>query len=101
MKHQTASNGKEAVEIVQKEAFDFILMDINMPVMNGIEASQKIREFDKKTPIIALTATDFEDPQNEVYRYGVNSIIVKPYETELLLHSLLRELAPIISEKTT
>jgi signal transduction histidine kinase/CheY-like chemotaxis protein len=101
MKHQTANNGKEAVDIVQKELFDFILMDINMPVMNGIEASQKIREFDKKTPIIALTATDFEDPQNEVYRYGVNSIIVKPYETELLLHSLLRELAPIISEKTT
>lgn len=92
MKHQTASNGKEAVEIVQKEAFDFILMDINMPVMNGIEASQKIREFDKKTPIIALTATDFEDPENEVYCYGVNSLIVKPYETELLLHSLLLEL---------
>jgi signal transduction histidine kinase len=92
MKHQTVSNGKEAVEIVKKEVFDFILMDINMPVMNGIEASQKIREFNKKTPIIALTATDFEDPQNEVYCYGVNSIIVKPYETELLLHSLLLEL---------
>jgi signal transduction histidine kinase len=92
MAHQTASNGKEAVEIVQKESFDFILMDINMPVMNGIAASQKIREFDKKTPIIALTATDYEDPENEVYCYGVNSIIVKPYVTEHLLQSLLQEL---------
>lgn len=92
MTHETANNGKEAVEMVQKELFDFILMDINMPVMNGIEASQKIREFDKKTPIIALTAPNFEDPESEVYCYGVNYIFVKPYETELLLYSLMLEL---------
>jgi signal transduction histidine kinase/ActR/RegA family two-component response regulator len=92
MTHETASNGKEAVEMVHHTSFDFILMDINMPVMNGIEATQKIRQFDSETPIIALTATDFEDPENEVYCYGINSIIVKPYEIDHLLQSLLQEL---------
>ncbi|WP_405377479.1 response regulator [Nonlabens sp. Asnod3-A02] len=92
MMHRTASNGKEAVDIVEKESFDFILMDINMPVMNGIEATRRIREFDVETPIIALTATNFVDPEKEVYRHGVNSIIVKPYDTEHLLQALLREM---------
>lgn len=92
MIHCTASNGKEAVEIVKNESFDFILMDINMPVMNGIEATIKIREFDVETPIIALTATNFVDPEKEVYCYGLNSIIVKPYETEHLLQTLLQEM---------
>ncbi|WP_405369334.1 response regulator [Nonlabens sp. Asnod2-A12] len=92
MMHRTASNGKEAVDMVEKESFDFILMDINMPVMNGIEATRRIREFDVETPIIALTATNFVDPEKEVYRHGVNSIIVKPYDTEHLLQALLREM---------
>ncbi|MEP3967989.1 MAG: response regulator, partial [Nonlabens sp.] len=90
--HLTASNGKEAVDIVEKEIFDFILMDINMPVMNGIEATRRIREFDVETPIIALTATNFVDPEKEVYCHGVNSIIVKPYDTEHLLQALLQEM---------
>jgi signal transduction histidine kinase/ActR/RegA family two-component response regulator len=92
MIHETVSNGKEAVEMAQTTSFDFILMDINMPVMNGIEATQKIREFDAETPIIALTATDFADLENEVYCHGINSIIVKPYEIDHLLQSLLQEL---------
>jgi signal transduction histidine kinase/CheY-like chemotaxis protein len=92
MTHETASNGKEAVEMAQHTSFDFIFMDINMPVMNGIEATQKIREFDAETPIIALTATDFVDLENEVYCHGINSIIVKPYEIDHLLQSLLQEL---------
>lgn len=92
MTHKTACNGLRALEIVEKETFDFILMDINMPVMNGIEATQKIREFDVETPIIALTATNFMNPDKEVYCYGVNSIIVKPYDTEHLLQALLQEL---------
>ena len=92
MTHLTASNGKEAVDIVEKETFDFILMDINMPIMNGIEATRRIREFDVETPIIALTATNFVDPEKEVYCHGVNSIIVKPYDTEHLLQALLQEM---------
>lgn len=88
----TANNGVEAVDKVRENSFDFILMDINMPVMNGIEATLKIREFDQITPIIALTATNFTDPENEVYCFGINSIIVKPYETNHLLQSLLQEL---------
>lgn len=87
--HKSAINGKEAVDIVKEETFDFILMDINMPIMNGIEASQKIREFNTQTPIIALTATNFTDPENEVLCYGINSFMVKPYTTESLLEILL------------
>jgi signal transduction histidine kinase/CheY-like chemotaxis protein len=90
--HDTANNGMEAVVKVKDNYYDFILMDINMPIMNGIDATQKIREFNQITPIIALTATNFANPENEVYRFGINSIIVKPYETDHLLQSLLREL---------
>lgn len=90
--HKAANNGLEAVEMVKNETFDFILMDINMPVMNGIEATIKIRDFNKSTPIIALTATNFTDPENEILQHGMNSIVLKPYNNETLLNSLLKEL---------
>ncbi len=88
MQHMTAAHGKEAVELAEKNSFDAILMDINMPVMNGMEASKRIRLFDKTTPIIALTATDYNTEKNELSSYGINHFIVKPYLTEDLLKIL-------------
>lgn len=92
MTHQTASNGKQAVEINKNYDFDFILMDINMPVMDGIEATQLIREYDAETPIIALTATNFEDPETEIYSHGFNAIVVKPYNNEHLIQAFTQQL---------
>lgn len=90
MKHECADNGLEAVEIVEKTTFDAILMDINMPVLNGIDASKKIREFNKNVPIIALTATDYDHLDSTLFDSGINDAIVKPYDTEQLLALLLK-----------
>jgi signal transduction histidine kinase/ActR/RegA family two-component response regulator len=75
-----AANGQLAVEQVKKQKFDLILMDINMPVMNGINATQKIREFDPNIPILALTAVEVEEMRYSILDSGMNDIIVKPYD---------------------
>lgn len=89
MQHKTASDGKEAVTIVKESDFDAILMDINMPIMNGIESSRAIRSFNTTTPIIALTATNYKKGTNELDICGINNSILKPYKTEDLLSLLL------------
>ena len=90
IKHHTASNGLEALEKVKEHTFDVILMDINMPIMNGKDTSKEIRNLNINTPIIALTATDYEDVENELYIYGINDNIVKPYHTDTLVTLLLK-----------
>lgn len=93
IEHKTASDGAEAVAAVKEGSFDAILMDINMPVMNGIDASIAIRTFDTSTPIIALTATNYKKGSNELENYGINDSIVKPYKTEDLLTILQEQIA--------
>ena len=73
-------NGFEAIKIVEKSEFDLILMDIHMPVLNGFEASKKIRELGILTPIIALTASDKNEILNEMAICGINDVLVKPFE---------------------
>ncbi len=77
---QLAENGSEAISIVQNSTFDLILMDIHMPVLNGFEASKKIRELGVLTPIIALTASDKNEIINEIALAGINDVLVKPFE---------------------
>ena len=80
--YQMAENGLEALQLVEQNTFDIILMDINMPVMNGIEASIKMRNLGIKTPIIALTASDKENILKEILekKNGLTDVLVKPFE---------------------
>ncbi|TYA84107.1 ATP-binding protein [Seonamhaeicola marinus] len=75
-------NGKLAVEEFYKnrDKYDLILMDINMPVMNGNEATEMIYEFDKDIPIIALTAADIEEVKTNFEEIGYKDIIIKPFD---------------------
>ena len=75
-----AENGLEAIKLVEKYKFDLILMDIHMPVLNGFDASKKIRELGIITPIIALTASDKNEIINEMAINGINDVLVKPFE---------------------
>lgn len=75
-----AENGLEAISLVEKYKFDLILMDIHMPVLNGFDASKKIRELGITTPIIALTASDKNEIINEMTINGINDVLVKPFE---------------------
>ncbi len=77
-----ADNGIDAVKMVEDKSFDIILMDIHMPGISGIEATQKIRGFNKDIPIIALTAVTIDENLDDFYRAGFNEIIPKPFKTE-------------------
>ena len=87
-----ANNGSAAVDFVRSERVDFIIMDIMMPKMTGIEATEKIREF-SKVPILFLTAKALDRDKESAYLSGGDDYLVKPFSSsELLLktESLLR-----------
>ncbi len=83
-----AINGAEAVDKVQSGAFDLVLMDMRMPVMDGIEATRRIREFNDKIPIVALTANAFDSDRTAALQAGCNQMIVKPLNKSELLEIL-------------
>ncbi|WP_242661215.1 response regulator [Flavobacterium johnsoniae] len=77
---KVVDDGFGALAILEKEGFDLILMDINMPLMNGFETTKRIRLLGIKTPIVALTAFDKDEITDEAISSGMNDIIVKPFE---------------------
>ena len=80
-KCSVVDNGYAALEILEKEYFDIILMDINMPLINGFETTRKIRLMGIKTPIVALTAFDKAEITEEALSAGINDIIIKPFDS--------------------
>jgi PAS domain S-box-containing protein len=84
-----ASNGIEAVEICKlNQQIDLVLMDLKMPVMDGYEATRRIREFMPALPIIAQTAYTTENDKNKAIACGCNDFISKPFNRELLLSKI-------------
>ncbi|MCP9762991.1 PAS domain S-box protein [Lacihabitans soyangensis] len=78
-----AENGLVATELIQKQNFDLILMDIQMPVMDGVEATEFIREkLLNNTPIIALTANAFKHDIDLYLRKGMNDFVTKPFDEQ-------------------
>jgi len=73
-------NGEEAIEDVRKNTYDLILMDIHLTGINGTEATSEIRKFNKKTPIIALTAISLNENKETLLSFGMNDVITKPFE---------------------
>ena len=92
-----ANNGVEAIEHFNQRKFDVILMDIMMPVMDGLEATTKIREIEnknkieKRTPIIALTANTMDNDRDKCISYGMDEFMAKPFDIEKL-NSIFDEL---------
>ena len=85
-----AENGKIAIEKIKKENYDVILMDIQMPVMGGIEATQIIRnELRLTTPIIALTANAIKGDSDKYFDAGMDRYISKPFNHSELFNSIL------------
>ncbi len=89
-----AKDGKEAVEVYNKEPVDLILMDMRMPVMDGYEASTKIREDKVRpyTPIIALTASAFEEDKNRIFAIGIDDYVRKPFQRKVLFNVMKKYL---------
>ncbi|MCL2791824.1 MAG: response regulator [Spirochaetaceae bacterium] len=92
---EVADNGLVAVELVAEKKFDIILMDIQMPVMNGLDASRKIREMGIKTPIIAVTANTLAGDMEEIIEAGMDDFLSKPFKkndlTQLLSKWIISE----------
>ncbi len=80
-----AKNGQEAVEAVKHRHFDLVLLDMKMPVMDGLTATAEIRKFNKELPIIALTAHAFDTDQQAALDAGCNEYLVKPVNKMKLL----------------
>ncbi|MBP9126462.1 MAG: response regulator [Saprospiraceae bacterium] len=88
---EVAENGLIAVEKLKSSAFDVILMDIQMPVMNGFEATKVIRALDSEKaqiPIIAMTANVLKEEVDLCYQAGMNDFIGKPFDTNELLNKI-------------
>lgn len=92
--YQQANNGKEAIEILTNNKIDVVLMDIEMPVMNGLETTihirTKLNNTLKNIPIIALTAHDPNDFFDDFNTAGFNNLLTKPY-TISRLSTILNE----------
>ena len=88
-----AENGEEAIRMVKESDYDLILMDINMPKKNGMEATKEIRTFNTNIPILALTAVEVEEMRQQIYESGMNDIIVKPYDINKFTQTLLKNLS--------
>ena len=89
---EIAANGIEAISMVQERSYDLVLMDINMPIKNGIEASQEIRKFNTTLPIIALTAVEVDEIRYRIFECGMNDIIVKPYDVAKFRQTIAKNL---------
>ena len=85
-----ACDGKEAVEAVRNNTYDIILMDMQMPEMDGVEATQDIRRFDTTTPIIALTANASETDKQRCLNAGMNGFEPKPLSL-MRLEAVIRQ----------
>jgi signal transduction histidine kinase/ActR/RegA family two-component response regulator len=93
-----AENGERAIEILQYGNFDIILMDLQMPVLNGFDAAKVIRKMpDPKkagVPIIALTAAALYDIKAQVFNSGMNDYVSKPFKPEELIEKIQTLVAP-------
>ena len=94
MDYKIVENGKKAIEEVEKNNFDLILMDLQMPEMNGFEATNIIRNLDdqrkSETPIVALTAQAQADIKSRVFQSGFNDFIPKPFDPDNLYDKILK-----------
>jgi CheY-like chemotaxis protein len=78
-------DGQVACNVLQKNHYDVVLMDVQMPIMNGLEATKIIQEeINNQIPIITLTAAALQEEKNKCYQSGMNDILLKPVSVEEL-----------------
>ena len=85
-----AMNGYEAVETVRRLDVDLVLMDLKMPVMDGLTAIEKIREFKPDLPIIVLTASILPSNRETAFHVGCNDYMTKPIDSKFLMETIAK-----------
>lgn len=85
-KIDVANNGQEALDKLTGQSYDLVLMDLMMPVMDGLEATMRIREKEKSSqqhiPIIGLTANTYDADREKCIAYGMDEYMAKPFDLE-------------------
>ena len=92
-------NGQEAVDKFYKNHYELILMDYQMPILNGLEATRIIRKIDKKIPIIAFSANVMKEEILEIKDVGMDEILVKPIDTNKFYNILLKYISKKVDIK--
>ena len=95
----TASNGKEAVDLVVNNQYDVILMDIQMPELDGHAATQILRNMKFTNPIIAISANAFKEDINNSIQAGMNAHLQKPFADRELFQIINKHLNPVLQDK--
>lgn len=97
-----ANNGQEALDILTSKKVDVILMDIQMPILDGYQTTQKIRELEKnkstRTPIIALTANALNNEREHCIAQGMDGYLCKPFGMQELLNCITNTLHRVNSK---
>jgi CheY-like chemotaxis protein len=88
-----ANNGQEALDLVERQPFDLVLMDIQMPVMDGLEATRRIRARGERVPIIGLSGNARQEHVDAALAAGMQQYLVKPYSRQQVVDSICRLLA--------
>ena len=87
-----ASNGQEALDKIKFGNYDIVLMDVRMPIMDGLKATRTLRSWEAKTfhslPIIGLTANAIPEQMEECIESGMNAVVSKPIQLQELLHTI-------------
>ncbi len=85
----TAINGADAIGKLQEDSFDIVLMDLQMPEMDGFEATEYIRKTLKSNiPVLALSASTYEDEIEKCLKAGMNGCIAKPIDADVLYNTI-------------
>ncbi|MES9857114.1 MAG: response regulator [Sedimenticola sp.] len=97
MEVETAGNGRDAVERVRSQTFDLVLMDVQMPVMDGLEAAETIRKIPEleALPIIAMTANAMVGDREQCLAAGMDDYVAKPVDPSTLYETLTRWVVPV------
>lgn len=99
-KVSAVKNGKQAVEILKQQQIDIVLMAINMPVMDGVEATLAIRTFNKYTPIIAFTSYDETSMLQHIKKAGMNGFLSKYASPEHIYETIMQHIAGVKQKAT-
>ena len=85
-----AKNGQEAVDMVEEGGIDLVLMDLKMPVMDGLQATKAIKAKHPDLPIVALTANAFDSDRQQAMEAGCDDFLSKPVSGELCLNTIAK-----------
>lgn len=84
-RYDSADSGQAALELAKVNHYDLILLDIQLPDINGVVVTQQLRSLGITTPIVATTAYSFDDELQSFYDSGINDVLLKPFRQEQIV----------------